>query len=72
LSSAPILYAKGAAPRQLTEKERFARDKAKRRRKRHKAYKQYDLKDMQQFTLCEAMRYDLNLAVFDSRAGLEA
>jgi hypothetical protein len=29
----------------------------KRRKKKHQMYKQYDLKEIQQFTLCEAMRY---------------
>ncbi|EXJ60848.1 hypothetical protein A1O7_05001 [Cladophialophora yegresii CBS 114405] len=55
-SSAPALSATGG-PRQLTDKDRAAREKVKRRRKKHRAYKQHNLKDMQQFTLCEAMRY---------------
>ncbi|KIW91626.1 ribosomal protein L1 [Cladophialophora bantiana CBS 173.52] len=55
-SSAPTLFAAGGS-RPLSDKEKAAREKIKRRRKKHRAYKQYNLKDMEQFTLCEAMRY---------------
>jgi hypothetical protein len=48
------------APKQLSAKDRQAREKAKKRRKKHQNYKQYDLKDMQQFTLCEAIRLVLD------------
>lgn len=55
-SSIPVLF----APRHGTSaKDKLAKEKAKRRRKKHQAYKQYDMKEMQQFTLCEAMRYVL-------------
>ncbi|KIW45905.1 ribosomal protein L1 [Exophiala oligosperma] len=50
-SSVPILF----APR--SSKDKAAAAKAKKRKKRHQTFRQYDLKDMQQFTLCEAMRY---------------
>ncbi|EXJ91953.1 hypothetical protein A1O3_00503 [Capronia epimyces CBS 606.96] len=53
-SSVPILF----APRQGGgSKDKAAKEKAKRRKKKHQMYKQYDLKEMEQFTLCEAMRY---------------
>ncbi|KAH0837103.1 ribosomal protein L1 [Fonsecaea monophora] len=55
-SSAPVLSAVGGS-RPLSDKEKAAREKIKRRRKKHRAYKQYNLKDIEQFTLCEAMRY---------------
>ena len=55
-SSALILSASGT-PRPLTDKEKSAREKFKRRKKKHRSYMQHDLKDMQQFTLCEAMRW---------------
>ncbi|KAG9769603.1 Large ribosomal subunit protein uL1m [Exophiala dermatitidis] len=53
-SSVPVLF----APRQGgAGKDKAAKEKAKRRKKKHQMYKQYDLKEMEQFTLCDAMRY---------------
>ncbi|KIX09339.1 ribosomal protein L1 [Rhinocladiella mackenziei CBS 650.93] len=51
-SSVPVLF----APRQSSA-AKAAKEKAKRKKKKYQFYKQYDLKEMQQFTLCEAMRY---------------
>ncbi|KAI1615640.1 50S ribosomal protein L1 [Exophiala viscosa] len=52
-SSIPVLF----APRGGSGKDKSTKEKMKRRKKKHQFYKQYDLKEMQQFTLCEAMRY---------------
>lgn len=53
-SSVPALF----APRQgAGSKDKAAKEKAKRRKKKHQMYKQYDLNEMEQFTLCEAIRY---------------
>lgn len=51
-SSIPVLF----APRGTSAKGKQAKEKMRRRKKKHQFYKQYDLKEMQQFTLCEAMR----------------
>jgi large subunit ribosomal protein L1 len=40
-------------------KEKAAKEKAKKRKKKHTMYKQYDLREAEQFTLCDAMRYVL-------------
>jgi hypothetical protein len=40
-------------------KEKAAKEKAKKRKKKHTMYKQYDLREAEQFTLCDAMRYAL-------------
>jgi len=47
------------APRSGTKqsKEKAAKEKAKKRKKKHTLYKQYDLKEAEQFTLCDAIRY---------------
>ena len=37
-------------------KEKAAKEKAKKRRKKHTMYKQYDLKEAEQFSLCDAIR----------------
>ncbi|KIW57807.1 ribosomal protein L1 [Exophiala xenobiotica] len=50
-SSIPVLF----APRSAKDKQAVA--KAKKRKKKHQMFKQYDLREMQQFTLCEAMRF---------------
>lgn len=52
-SSIPVLF----APRSSSKDNKQAKEKARRRKKKHQMYKQYDLKEIQQFTLCEAMRY---------------
>lgn len=41
---------------QKINKEKAAKEKAKKKRRKHPGYKQYDLKEMEQFTLCDAMR----------------
>ncbi|KAK7902243.1 hypothetical protein LTR67_001887 [Exophiala xenobiotica] len=50
-SSIPVLF----APRSAKDKQ--AAVKAKKKKKKHQMFKQYDLREMQQFTLCEAMRF---------------
>jgi hypothetical protein len=37
-------------------KEKAVKEKAKKRRKKHTMYKQYDLKEAEQFSLCDAIR----------------
>lgn len=55
-SSVPVLF----APRQLSPgaaKERAAaKEKSKRKKKKYQFYRQYDKKDLESFTLCEAIR----------------
>lgn len=46
------------APRQGGQnKEKLAKEKARKKRKKHAMYKQYDLKELEQFSLCDAMRF---------------
>ncbi|KIV93052.1 ribosomal protein L1 [Exophiala mesophila] len=52
-STVPTLW----APRTSASKEKAMKEKAKRRRKKHSTFVQYDLRQMEQFSLCEAMRY---------------
>lgn len=52
-STAPALL---AAPRVLSGKDKALKEKQKRRRKKHSNFVQYDMKQMEQFSLCEAMR----------------
>ena len=46
------------APRNAAKpsKEKLAKEKAKRKKKKHVNYRQYNLKEAEQFTLCDAMR----------------
>lgn len=47
-------------------KEKAAKEKAKKRRKKHTMYRQYDLREAEQFTLCDAIRS----VSFDTRSPL--
>ena len=40
-------------------KEKAAKEKAKKRKKKHTMYKQFDLREVEQFTLCDAIRFVL-------------
>ena len=42
-------------------KEKAAKEKAKKRKKKHAMYKQYDLRQAEQFTLCDAIRFVLKM-----------
>ena len=53
-SSAPSLF---ASSKSNSSKEKALKEKQKRRRKRHATFKQHDLKEVDQFALCDAMRY---------------
>jgi hypothetical protein len=44
-------------------KEKAAKEKAKKRKKKHTMYKQYDLREAEQFTLCDAIRFVLELGL---------
>lgn len=44
-------------------KEKAAKEKAKKRKKKHTMYKQYDLRDAEQFTLCDAIRFVLEFGL---------
>ena len=50
---APLYAPKSGAN---VSKEKAAKEKAKKRRKKHTMYKQYDLREAEQFTLCDAIR----------------
>lgn len=49
----PLLAPRGSG----ANKEKLAKEKAKKKKKKHTMYKQYDLKEAEQFALCDAMRY---------------
>lgn len=49
---------KGAARGQNPQKNKKKGEATKKKRKPRTAYVQYDLKDAEQFSLCDAMRYD--------------
>ncbi|KAF7507330.1 hypothetical protein GJ744_010764 [Endocarpon pusillum] len=58
LSTTSSLFAKLAKFKGKTmSKGKATKLKAKLQRRKHPGYKQYDLKDAEQFTLCDAMRY---------------
>ena len=39
-----------------TSKEKAAKEKARRKKKKHSTFKQYDLREAEQFSLCDAIR----------------
>ena len=53
-STIPPLYA--PRPGTTQSKEKAAKEKAKKKRKKHTMYKQFDLKEAEQFALCDAIR----------------
>ena len=55
LSAAAPLYAPRSGANQ--SKEKAAKEKAKKRKKKHNMYKQYDLREAEQFSLCDAIRF---------------
>lgn len=66
----PMLQTRSASNRPVSSKEKAARDKAKKKKKKHSMFKQYDLKDAEQFSLCDAMRFEL-LSLHDAAARSE-
>ena len=54
-----------------TSKEKAAKEKAKKRRKKYTMYKQHDLREIEQFTLCDAMR-SVVLSLSDPSNALKA
>ena len=55
-STSPTLP-RGPPPKTLSTKDKLAREKERQKRKKNPWYKLHDLKEIEQFSLCDAMRY---------------
>lgn len=52
-SSVPALF---APPKSGVNKDKAAKERLKRRQKKHPKYKQHDVREVEQFALCDAVR----------------
>jgi hypothetical protein len=56
---------KSKTPNRTPTKQQVVKLKQKKQRKRHPGYKQHDLSEAEQFSLCDAMRYAHHFIAID-------